>query len=376
MSKKILVVDDSALMRRILCDIINTDVRFQVADTAVNGLEALKLLRTNTYDVILLDLMMPEMDGISFLKEMNRIGNTTKVVVSSTMAVEGADITVEALSLGAVDFIKKPDGILDARGEKYSGLLIRILTEVAFGSGPEKKASDTVRAAEGRKRSEKQKPEKERRKSGFVRNAVRELKGGNGKKQIVAIASSTGGPKALQEVLPGLPEDLDAPVLVVQHMPAGFTATLAERLDHTCSLHVQEAADGMPVQKGNIYIAKGGIHMTLVRSGGCERIAFLDDPPREGVKPCANYMYESLADCGYEHITCAVLTGMGADGTEGIANLERKKELYVIAQNKESCAVYGMPRSVVAAGLADEVVPLEQVAEAIIKNVGVRKDGC
>lgn len=106
MSKKILVVDDSALMRRILCDIINADVRFQVADTAVNGLEALKLLRTNTYDVILLDMMMPEMDGISFLKEMNQIGNTTKVVVSSTLASEGADITVEALSLGAVDFIK------------------------------------------------------------------------------------------------------------------------------------------------------------------------------------------------------------------------------------------------------------------------------
>lgn len=369
MSKKILVVDDSALMRRILCDIINADVRFQVADTAVNGLEALELLKTNTYDLIVLDLVMPEMDGISFLKEMNRTGDTTRVVVSSTLASEGADITVEALSLGAVDFIKKPDGILDARGEKFSSLLIRILTGVAFDGGRDKKISDTTHGNGEKKKNQKQK-------SGFVKNNLRELKGGKGKKKIVAIATSTGGPKALQEVLPMLPQELDAPVLVVQHMPASFTATLAERLDSICPLHVQEAAEGMPVQKGNIYIAKGGIHMTVARRNGCERIVFLDEPPREGVKPCANYMYESLSDCSYERVTCAVLTGMGADGTEGIADLKRHKELYVIAQDQESCAVYGMPRSVVAAGLADEVVPLKQVAEAIIKNVGVRKDGC
>ncbi|MGN0131778.1 MAG: chemotaxis response regulator protein-glutamate methylesterase [Lachnospiraceae bacterium] len=369
MSKKILVVDDSALMRRILCDIINADVRFQVADTAANGLEALNLLQTNTYDLIVLDLMMPGMDGISFLKEMNRLGNSTKVVVSSTLANEGADITVDALSLGAVDFVKKPDGILDARGEKFSNLLIRILTEVAFASERKKGKTESEKQKSERQKSERQKPV-------FGKFSVKGLKGNKGKNKIVAIASSTGGPKALQEVLPRLPEDLDAPVLVVQHMPAGFTATLAERLDSICPLRVQEAKDGMPVQKGNIYIARGGIHMTVVRSGGCERIAFLDDPPREGVKPCANYMYESLKDCDYERVVCAVLTGMGADGTEGIANLKKHKELYVIAQNQESCAVYGMPRSAVAAGLADEVVPLNQVAEAIIKNVGVRKDGC
>lgn len=357
MIKKILIVDDSALMRRILCDIICTDERFQVADTAVNGLEALKLIRKNTYDLIILDLMMPEMDGISFLKEMNRLGNDTKVVVSSTLASQGADITVEALSLGAVDFIKKPAGIFDARGEKFSNLLMQILAEVAFAD--ESKGNKTK--------------EKKQRQSFLGKNG-RFLS--DGKNKVVAIASSTGGPKALQEVLPHLPGNLDAPVLVVQHMPAGFTATLAERLDNTCSLHVQEAADGMAVRKGNIYIARGGVHMTVVRKGGCHRIAFLDEPPREGVKPCANYMYESLKDCDYERVTCAVLTGMGADGTKGIANLKKHKELYVIAQDQESCAVYGMPRSAVAAGLANEVVPLNKVAEAIIKNVGVSKDGC
>jgi two-component system chemotaxis response regulator CheB len=352
MTKKILIVDDSALMRRIFCDIISADESFEVADTAVNGQEALKLIQKNTYDLIILDLIMPVMNGIAFLKEMNRIGNTTKVIVSSVVVNRGADVTVEALSLGALDFVKKPDGILDARGEKFSKLLLKIMKEVVSGKEQDTRSKPVARRTPfiGQKQS--------------------------GGKKIVAIASSTGGPKALQEVLPHLPKELDAPVLVVQHMPAGFTATLAQRLDSTCKLTVQEAQDGMPVQKGNVYIAKGGIHMTVVRSKGCERIAFLDAPPREGVKPCANYMYESLKDCDYDQITCAVLTGMGADGTAGIANLKQHKNLYVIAQDKDSCAVYGMPRSVVISGLANEIVPLNQVADAITKNVGVNKDGC
>ena len=365
MSKKLLIVDDSALMRRILCDIISADDRFCVADTAVNGMEALKLVRKNTYDLIVLDLMMPGMDGLTFLKEMGRIGNNTKVIVSSTLAKEGADITVEALSLGAVDFIKKPDGIFDARGEKFSSLFLKILSEVAFNDENEKEHESRLRAIKSKEQSEqvvKEKPVAERE--------ARSVKSEKNKK-IVAIASSTGGPKALQEVLPLLPANLDAPVLVVQHMPSGFTASLAERFDNTCKLKVQEAADGMPVKKGNVYIAKGGIHMTIVRNGGNERIVFLDEKLREGVKPCANYMYESLAGCTYEQITCVVLTGMGADGTEGIANLKKKKKLHVIAQSQETCAVYGMPRSVAVAGLTDEVVPLGKVAEAIIKNVGV-----
>ena len=371
MSKKILIVDDSALMRRILCDIISADDRFSVADTAVNGMEALKLVRTNTYDLIVLDLTMPGMDGITFLKEMNRIGNNTKVVVSSTLAKKGADITVEALSLGAVDFIKKPDGIFDARGEKFSSLFLRILSEVAFTDESEEQHESKIRVAEERAKSERSGTPK---KTSVKKNVTSDK--AESHKKIVAIASSTGGPKALQEVLPLLPADLDAPVLVVQHMPSGFTASLAERFDNTCKLKVQEATDGMPVKKGNVYIAKGGIHMTIVRNGGNERIVFLDEKPREGVKPCANYMYEPLAGCTYEQITCVVLTGMGADGTEGIANLKKKKKLHVIAQNQETCAVYGMPRSVAVAGLADEVVPLGKVAEAIIKNVGVNKDGC
>lgn len=367
MTKKILVVDDSALMRRIFCDIINSDERFKAEDTATNGLEALELMKKNTYDLVITDLMMPGMDGISFLKELNKTGSHVKVVVISSFAKEDADITIEALSLGAVDFLKKPLGISDVKGEKFRGLLLHILEGVAFGEGRDARS---VRFPHSKALVEKIGAVKD----GLLGKAP-VYENESGQKKLVAIASSTGGPKALQEVLPKLPADLDAPVLVVQHMPAGFTATLAERMDGICPLHVQEAAVGMHVEKGNIYIARGGTHMTVLHSGGCNRIAFLDEPPREGVKPCANYMYESIKDCDYEHVTCVVLTGMGQDGTQGIANLRKHKELYVIAQNQDSCAVYGMPRSVVSAGLANKVVPLQEVAGAIIKDVGVCKDG-
>lgn len=190
-------------------------------------------------------------------------------------------------------------------------------------------------------------------------------------RKLVAVASSTGGPKALQSLIPKLPANLNAPVLIVQHMPAGFTEALAGRLNSLSEISVKEAAEGDVLEKGHAYLARGGMHMNTVKSAGRQIIHYTDEPPREGVRPCANYMYESLMDSGYDEIICVVLTGMGADGTEGIRNLKTKKEITVIAQNEETCIVYGMPRSVVAAGLSDKEMPLEQIANEIIKNVGV-----
>lgn len=194
--------------------------------------------------------------------------------------------------------------------------------------------------------------------------------------QIVVIASSTGGPKALMHVLPGLPGNLNAPVLIVQHMPAGFTKSLSARLDTMSSLHVVEAEDGMTIKKGCAYMAKGGLHMELKRRRSGEELRLFDGEPREGVKPCANYLFESLAQSGYERIICVVLTGMGADSKNGIRSLKDSKQIVVVTQNKETCAVYGMPRAIDLAGLTDESVPLDKVAETIIKYVGVMKDGC
>lgn len=190
-------------------------------------------------------------------------------------------------------------------------------------------------------------------------------------RKVVAIASSTGGPKALQKLIPLLPSDLSAPVLIVQHMPAGFTEALAERLDTLSELSVKEAQEGDVLLPGNAYLARGGKHMNVVKSGAKHVIHYTDEPHREGVRPCANYMYESLADCGYDEVICAVLTGMGADGTAGIKNLKEKKKVTVFAQNEETCAVYGMPRSIVLSGLTDNGLTLEQIAQEIIRNVGV-----
>ncbi len=198
---------------------------------------------------------------------------------------------------------------------------------------------------------------------------IREVKAGS---KIVAIASSTGGPHALQSVIPRLPRNLNAPILLVQHMPKGFTQSLAERLDELSGLRVKEAADGEELRKGTVYIAKGGVHMKVHRSSaGRYYIRYSDEPIRDGVKPNASYMFESLMDCGFENVVCVVLTGMGSDGTEGIAALRENDNTYVIAQDEETCTVYGMPGSVVKSGLADAVLPLEQIAQEIIHRVGV-----
>lgn len=189
--------------------------------------------------------------------------------------------------------------------------------------------------------------------------------------KIVAIASSTGGPKALQNLIPLLPKELNAPVLVVQHMPAGFTEALASRLNDLSKVTVKEAEEGDILQKGYVYLARGGRHMNVVHCLRGHMIHYTDEPPREGVRPCANYMYESLADSAYEQVVCAVLTGMGADGTAGIIALKQKKKVLILAQDEDTCTVYGMPRSIIRSGLTPVGMPLDRIAQEIIKNVGV-----
>ena len=169
-----------------------------------------------------------------------------------------------------------------------------------------------------------------------------------------------------------LPGNLPVPVLLVQHMPQGFTASLAERLNEISPIAVSEARDGDMLAPGHVYIAPGGKHMQVEKRGANHYIKYTDEPTREGVKPCANYMYESLINCDFDEIICVVLTGMGADGTAGIKNLDLKKHTYIIAQDQETCTVYGMPKAIAQTGLVSEVVPLGRIAEQITKNVGVR----
>ncbi len=358
MTKKILVVDDSALMRRVLCDIINNDKRFQVVDRATNGLEAFELLSRKSYDAVVLDVNMPEMNGIELLKELRKHKIAAKIMMASTDTKDGAKVTLDALELGALDFVHKPNSAIDCREEDFQTDFLRTLAVIA-----ESKISvfgNREKIANNNKTTEQ------------VLEIVKKKEVTVPGEKIVAIASSTGGPKALQEVITKLPADLDAPVLIVQHMPKGFTTSFAERLNGMSEIGVKEAADGEIIQKGMVYIARGGSHMKVRRASGNQyRIYYSDEPTREGVKPCANYMYESLMDCSYDNIICTVMTGMGMDGTEGIRNLKSKKKVHVISQDQASCVVYGMPKSIETAGLANQVVPLSQIAQEIILHVGL-----
>ncbi len=356
--KKILVVDDSALMRRVLCDIINSDNRFQVVARATNGLEAFDLLSRNQYDAMVLDVNMPKMNGLQLLNELQKYKIPVRVMMASTDTKEGAQTTLDALELGALDFVHKPDNALDCRGENFKTELLRTLEVVADSKLPTFDGTEKKQAT--RKVTN--------RLVDIISKAPIKVPGN----KIVAIASSTGGPKSLQAVIPRLPGNLDAPVLIVQHMPKGFTAPLADRLDSMSQLHVVEAQEGDELQKGWVYIAMGGRHMHVKSAaGGRYTIHYTDDPTREGVRPCANYMYESLTDSRFDNIVCVVMTGMGADGTVGIRNLEEKKKVHVIAQDQESCVVFGMPKSIITAELSDQIVPLDQIAQEIILQVGV-----
>lgn len=354
--KKILLVDDSALMRSVLCDIINKDERFQVADRATNGLEALDLLTRKTYDAVVLDVNMPKMNGLELLKELQKRRISARVMMASTDTREGAKTTLDALELGALDFVHKPDNAVSCRNAEFRQRFIDVLDAVTQSKAPSFGKTFVLEEI----RTSRKVVELVQKKSASMK--------GN---KLVAIASSTGGPKALQQVVPRLPKNLKAPVLIVQHMPAGFTLSLAERLDSLSEIKVTEAVEGETLEEGHVYLARGGMHMSVVNKAGRYTIHYTDEPPREGVKPCANYMYESLNNSRYDEIVCVVMTGMGADGTKGIANLKTTKKTHVIAQDQSTCAVYGMPKSIVTNGLADQVVALEQIAQEIILNVGV-----
>ena len=354
--KKILVVDDSALMRRVFNDIISSNAGYTVADEAKNGLEALELLKKNTYDAVVLDVNMPQMDGIGLLQALKKEGIKAKILMASTLTMEGAKVTMDALDLGAMDFIHKPEWSFKVKDEEFSKHFMQLLEAVSSASVN----ATTVHASKARANTKKVED--------LARKSTTRLTGN----RIVAIAVSTGGPKALQSVIPFLPEDLNAPVVMVQHMPVGFTASLAERMDSMSRIKVVEAKEGDTLQKGCVYIAKGGAHLNLIKSGGLTKVHYTDEPTREGVKPCANYMYESLANCSYDEVVCVVMTGMGADGTEGIGHLKEKKKIYCITQESSSCVVYGMPKAAVKAGYSDEEVPLKDIAQEIILHVGVK----
>lgn len=361
MKKNILIIDDSALMRRVISDIINADERFQVTEVALNGLEGLNVLlnRGKDFDAVLLDINMPKMNGLELLAELKKRSIKAKVIIVSTIATKDAKETIYALELGAFDFVTKPESYIEVKSNQFSNNILSCLAtatqaEAAVSKEPEEAKADTLKLVRQLAHKRKTVP--------VPQNASK----------LVALACSTGGPKALHTVIPGLPKNLNASVLIVQHMPGGFTKSLADRLNELSQVEVKEAEDGEILRKGTVYIAKGGYQMRLKKQAdGQYYLSVTKEPARHGLLPCADIMYESLADTNFDQITCVVLTGMGGDGTAGIRQLGKKQNIYVIAQNEETSIVYGMPKVVKDAGLVDEVVPLTDVAGAITRNVGV-----
>lgn len=356
MGRKFLIIDDSALMRRVISDIIKQNSEYEVLDTAVDGVDGLDklVMHPGYYDLVILDINMPKMNGLEMLEMLQKNHMHEAVVVVSTVAVEGAKETLRALELGALDFVKKPENFYEVKGEGFKNKILKVI-EMVTGSD-----FNRVQAAIAPKRTE------------VSVSTKAPVKSAPGRNKLVAMACSTGGPKSLQQVIPYLPENLDAGVVLVQHMPKGFTASLAMRLNSLSKAVVKEAEDGEVIKKGHVYIAPGGMHIIVARNGKEHVIRYANLPPVEGLRPCANIMFESLSDTDYDDITCVVLTGMGADGTKGIKSLaDAGRRIHVIAQDAESCVVYGMPRAVAEAGLADEIQPLNKISESIIKNVGV-----
>lgn len=368
MQKKVLIVDDSALMRRVLSDIINTDLRFLVTKVATNGLEALNLIveDKDNYDAVILDINMPKMSGIELLEQLERFNIKITVIMVSTVAKEGAKETIQSLELGAFDFVTKPDSFLEVKSDEFKNKLIDCLVvatklDQSFLK-PEQKENQGQKPEDTKDTVNKGRMIPISRPSRRIRNSSR----------LVTIACSTGGPKALQQIVPLLPSNLDCSVLIVQHMPEGFTFSLAHRLNELSKVEVKEAEHGDVLKNGVVYIAQGGRQMRVIHENGVDKLSITREAARNGLKPCADIMFESLVDTDFDDIICVILTGMGGDGTNGIKSLDKNKNLYVIAQNEETCTVYGMPKVITEAGLVNEIVPLNKVTEAITKNLGVQ----
>lgn len=371
------MADDSAFMRRVITDLFESQSDFKVLDTAKTGKEAIEKVIKLKPDLLTLDINMPIMDGLSALEVIMKDCPLPVVMVSS-ITKEGADATIKAIGLGAIDFICKPNGSLSkidsvaeeilAKCRAAAGVKIRkrLNGSLAVFPPPIKKAPTTVRVA-----LPERKPLTTARSTtpltrGNVKQALRPTGGKpSAGGRFIVLGCSTGGPNALQEFVPRLPADLPCPVLMVQHMPAGFTASLARRLNEVSAITVKEAEDKEPLKAGTVYVAPGGYHMTVAEGAGGKVISLNQNPPLGTLRPAADMLFESVAKYGND-IVSVILTGMGQDGANGMEKI-KKTGGYVIAESEETCVVYGMPKAVVDRGLADEVLPVQNIAEAAVR---------
>ncbi len=352
----VLVVDDSAFMRKVITDLLQQDERIEVVGTARNGQDALNKLTTITPSVITLDVEMPVMDGLVTLRKIMK-KKPIPVVMVSSITLQGAENTVLAMEYGAVDFITKTSGAISLDIYKIKDELIEKVILAA-----QSKVNNFMKNA--RKDLINSIHSKDSHKSGTSYQFM-----ADSRKKVVAIGTSTGGPKALQEVLTKIPSAINAPILVVQHMPAGFTKSLANRLNSLCSIEVKEAEDGEIIKCGVAYIAPGGSHLNVKKIGTTLAVQLNQLSPRNGHRPSVDVLFESLADLSNYSILTVVMTGMGADGSQGLIKLKKQCNTYSIAEAKESCIVFGMPRAAIKTNQVDEVVHLKKISMRISELV-------
>jgi two-component system, chemotaxis family, protein-glutamate methylesterase/glutaminase len=356
---RILVADDSTFMRRLLTQALR-DAGFEVVGEAADGDEALSLYRELRPDAMTLDLAMPGMDGIGVLRALRGERSSLPVVVVSAFSPAHGARAVDALAEGAFDLVAKP-----AFGEPLETFVSALREKVTAAAASAKpKASLATAPAPAPVKARAPRTQTDPGSSAVARLRARRLPAGT--KKVVLIATSTGGPRALAELIPDLPSPLGAGGMIVQHMPAGFTASLAQRLDRSGKLTVVEAAGGEALKPDQLILAPGGSHLRL----GDDGVARLSDEAAiGGLRPRADLTIADAAKLFGERLVLVVMTGMGKDGLEGAREV-RARGGRIIAEAESSCTVYGMPRAIVEAQLADEVVPLGRLAEAIANEVG------
>ncbi len=348
---RVLIVDDSTLFRKVVRDTLSLCPDVEVVAVASDGKIALEKIRHYQPDLVTLDVEMPVLNGIEVLRELQNMPSKPEVIMLSAMTDHGALATTQALRLGAFDFVLKPNQ------SSFEESCVQLKTDLL----------PKVKILQERLRKKFAKPSPQEEDTIPHDPIAPPLDLGHAK--VVGIGISTGGPAALSQMLPNLPANLPVPLLIVQHMPPVFTRSLAADLDRTSKIKVQEAESGQAILPGNAYIAPGGKQMKVMTQNGRKEVLITDDPAERSCRPSVDYLFRSMAHEYGREAMAIVMTGMGDDGTMGCRLLKRHGCM-VVAQEEKSCVVFGMPRQVIAAGLADKVTPLNQLHE-IIASAGV-----
>lgn len=347
---RLFIVDDSPFIRKILVDIFKEDKEIIIVGEARNGKEALEKIPLLNPDVITLDVEMPIMDGITALENIIKLYNIPIVMISS-LTTDGANLTLEALEKGAIDFIPKPKNIFNLSREKIK---LEIISKIKIAA----KSKVTINYNKLHNRPLLN--------SRSLLNKTNE----DDFEYIITIGTSTGGPRALQSVLPLIPKDINGTIVVVQHMPPNFTKSLAERLDALSNIKVKEGEEGDILKRGYCYIAPGDFHMKVVNKEGNHTIELNKEPAVKGLRPAVDVLMESVAKLDNLKKVGVIMTGMGSDGSQGIIEI-KKSNGYTIAQNQETSVIFGMPKAAIDTKSIDKIVPLNSIAYEIMSKVGV-----